>query len=359
MDCVGNFGANSECSSGNECGVDGIITRTYTVTKAEENGGTVCPHNDGYVEVVESCQGPPCAVDCVGSFGIDSSCSATECGTNGVITKTYSVKKPAEYGGDECPYENGEVITVATCSVSDCPVDCVGMFGSYSECSTANECEADGLITKTYTVTQQQENGGTACAHNDGYVEVVESCQGPPCPINCIGSFGRESGCSATQCRIEGSITKTYHVETPAQYGGEDCKCEDGTVEFVRECLGPCEPVDCVGWFSKNSACSATQCSNGFITKTYMITTPAQEGGAGCPYENNYVEVVDSCTGPCNPIDCVGSFGEDSDCSATTCGDEGVQTKTYFVTQEAQGGGEECPHDNGYVEVVCECTGPC
>ena len=52
----------------------------------------------------------------------------------------------------------------------------------------------------------------------------------------------------------------------------------------------------------------------------------------------------------CN--DCIGEYSENSDCSATECGTEGEIIETWTVTQEAANGGIPCDHGTGYVEVV-------
>jgi uncharacterized repeat protein (TIGR01451 family) len=53
------------------------------------------------------------------------------------------------------------------------------------------------------------------------------------------------------------------------------------------------------------------------------------------------------------PVDCVGTWGPLSNCSATTCGSTGTQTQTFNVTPAANGGAA-CPADR-----TTPCTAPC
>ena len=106
-------------------------------------------------------------IDCAGSWGDWSECSKT-CG-GGTKSREYSVNTPAENGGRECPKEDGENEN-ESCNTQGCPVDCVGSWGDWSECSKKYGI---GEKFKEYTITTPVANGGQACPHPDHHVETT------------------------------------------------------------------------------------------------------------------------------------------------------------------------------------------
>ena len=101
-------------------------------------------------------------------------------------------------------------------------------------------------------------------------------------------------------------------------------------------------PINCVGSFVNDGECSAT-CGGGKQKQIYDITTPAQYGGT-CPYEDSYEKEIDCNLPPC-PIDCIGNFSYISDCSEK-CGG-GKKKKVYNIIQNADHNGIECDYDAG------------
>jgi hypothetical protein len=181
---------------------------------------------------------------------------------------------------------HGYVETGVCPSLPACPVNCVGAFGAWDTCSAT--C-GTGVRTRAYAVTTPAANGGLACGFADGYVETSVCPSLPACPVNCVGAFGPWNSCSAT-CGVS-VRTRTYSVTTPAANGGAACALAAGYVESAS-CpdLPPC-PVNCGGSFGAWSACSAT-CGAGTRTHTYTVTSPATNGGAACPYADGYVETA-------------------------------------------------------------------
>jgi len=119
-------------------------------------------------------------IDCAGSWGDWSECSET-CG-GGTKSRKYSVNTPAENGGEECPKEDGENEN-ESCNTQGCPVDCVGSWGYWSECS--KKYGNDGEKFREYTITKQASNGGDECPHKPHHVE-TESCDGEKLDTNWI-----------------------------------------------------------------------------------------------------------------------------------------------------------------------------
>merc|ERR1712054_730919 len=130
----------------------------------------------------------------------------------------------------------------------------------------------------------------------------------------------------------------------------------NGSCENPAECAGTCTTttvapwtapettttvapsVDCVGSWGSWSACSAT-CGDGTQSRVYSVTTSVSNGGAECNFADNATQSQDCNDGAC-PVDCVGSWSSYSACSAT-CGD-GTQSRVYSVTTSASNGGAEC-----------------
>jgi hypothetical protein len=113
VDCVGSFGGWSDCTA--EC-EGGTQTRAYTVSRAAAHGGNSCPHSDGETEA-ESCNTQSCPVDCAGSWSEYGSCSAT-CG-GGTQTRAYTVRRAAAHGGNSCPHSDGET-EAESCNTQSC-----------------------------------------------------------------------------------------------------------------------------------------------------------------------------------------------------------------------------------------------
>lgn len=103
--------------------------------------------------------------------------------------------------------------------------------------------------------------------------------------------------------------------------------------------------VDCVGDWGEWSNCSA-DCGGGERSRTYTITTPASGSGASCPNLSDDVQTEACNINECN-ADCIGDWSEWSNCSVL-CGG-GIQTKTYKVTLPANGTGQACEAEDGNV----------
>lgn len=125
----------------------------------------------------------PSPVDCIGSWGNWTECSET-CG-GGEKTREYSITNPVENGGVECSREDGDTENIP-CNTQGCPVNCVGSWGDWSECSKKY---GNGRKFKEYTITTPAANGGQACPHPDHHVETT-TCK----ENNLSGSFFKKFG---------------------------------------------------------------------------------------------------------------------------------------------------------------------
>ena len=219
--CQGNFSNWSECSS--SCG-GGEQTRTYFITRPPATDKDIkCIYNNGYTET-QPCNTQPCPIDCKGTYGEFSQCSAS-CG-GGTQTKPYNVEIQPLYGGEPCPTAITE-----PCNTQPCPIDCEGSYGEFSQCSAS--C-GGGTKTKTYEITTPPQYGGTPCP-----TAITEPCNTQPCPLDCIGAFNTINKCSK-ECG-GGKETVQYTIYQEAQHGGEPCEYADGYTDRIDCNIFECE----------------------------------------------------------------------------------------------------------------------
>ncbi len=312
--------------------------------------------------------------------------------------------------GDSCA--GGKVCWSGACET---PVDggwTDPAYGEWGNCS-ATECGSSGTRTRTWSRTCSDPApafGGRGC---DGQADGTErgNCKGDSCAGGkvCWGgscetpvdggwtekSYAWSGVCSATACGSSGtesgSWTRSCTNPTPA-FGGADCSgeangtesrnCEGDSCAGGKVCWsGSCEtPVD-GGWTEKSYAwsgvCSATACGSsgtesGSWTRSCTNPTPAF-GGADCSGEANGTESRncegDSCaggkvcwSGSCEtPVD--GGWTEKSYawsgvCSATACGSSGTEsgswTRSCTNPMPAFGGADCSGEANGTESRNCE-----
>ena len=336
IDCVGEWDSWGTCS--HSCGADGTRQRTFGVSRAAAHGGEQCAYTAGE-SGSESCNtNVDCPVDCVGEWGSWSNACSVSCG-GGFDTRTFAVQTEAAFGGVECANDDDETST-QVCSTQDCPVDCEGDWDEeWSECSLT--C-GSGLQFKTYHVTQEALYGGATCPASDG-AERQQTCNAQECPVDCVGEWSSWGSCSTT-CG-EGEVARSFAVSQPAAYGGEVCEVGAGDTD-VKSCNTDVDcPVDCVGgWGSWSAECSLS-CGGGNQVRTFSITVDAMFGGEPCPEANGAEDSSQSCNTQECPEDCEGSWGEWSECSET-CGEMGEQVRSFTITSEAAYGGAVCGGSN-------------
>ena len=242
--CItGAWSSWSTCSNG-------VTRRTMPIVKEATYGGTACPSID------QLSQSSNCPVDClVGPWSSWSSCS------NGTMTHTRSILTSPAYGGQVCP---------PLTEGSNCPVDC--RVSSWSTCS-----KTCGGGTQTRTIVQPAINGGLTCP------DLSQPCNAQACPVNCVGSWSGWSACSSN-CG-GGKQTQTYTINIPSVYGGTECPSTNGAVN-TQTCNTQACPVNCVGSWSSFGSCSSN-CGGGTQTQTYVVSTPAANGGTACAVANN------------------------------------------------------------------------
>jgi hypothetical protein len=254
IDCVGEFSEWTECTA--NCG-GGTQTRTYQISKEQNETGQACDFVVGHVEE-RACNEQACPVDCQGSWGEWTSCSR-DCGT-GEQTKTYTVTTPSANGGKLC-MDNGVVVfdgqqESKSCNTQPCPINCEGEFGSWTLCSKT--C-GGGTKSRTFKILKANQFGGKACDFDDNHTE-SEGCNEQPCPIDCEENWTAWSACSHAQ---QGEQKKTFNRTVLPQHGGKACAGPATGTEEVQVC----------------NTSNERQSGSGDSPKTYTIPGPKGKEG--------------------------------------------------------------------------------
>ena len=166
--------------------------------------------------------------------------------------------------------------------------------------------------------------------------------------VDCSGYFTDWSGCDAICDGINASRTgtrnRTYIVTTPASNGGAICPISLETETCTKtDCS-----VNCIGEWNKWSGCDAicdgiNASRTGTRKRTYSVTTPSSNGGVSCPI----LPETETCTKTDCSVNCIGNWNKWSDCDVICDGINasvsGKTTRTYSVTTPSSNGGISCP----------------
>ena len=240
-------------------------------------------------------------------------------------------------------------------------VDCVGSWGSWSECDV--EC-GGGVRERTFVVFTSAREGGRLCLAEDGDTERLLSSECmAPCPVDCVGSWSDWSPCSV-QCG-GGVRLRTYSVHVSAAAGGAACDVENMATQETSCNVEACDTMlDCIGGWNRWSACSVP-CGGGTRSRVYTIQTREQNGGraASCDIEaSRAAPQVEACNEHACPIDCRGEWGRFTGCDEP-CAHHAMAERSYTVTTNAAFG--NCIESNpptsalpstGTVVFRCCCT---
>ena len=240
------------------CG-GGTRSEEYNVRNSAENGGASCEASHGEIRT-EECNTQPCPIDCDGSWTEWGECSST-CGT-GTQQRNYQISVSAQHGGNACSENDGQTENRSCPDLDPCPVDCVGSWGDYGTCTST--C-GGGTKRREYSITTPAAHGGQECPANNGETEDI-ACNTQPCPVDCVGSWGEWGECSE-ECG-DGSKRRTYSVTIPAENGGVNCENSHGDTQDQVCNEGSCdsgfnvdgEPIADIGQFcddwSANGECT-------------------------------------------------------------------------------------------------------
>ena len=344
VDCIGSWAPDGACSA--PCGPLGNVASTFTVTRTAQNGGADCTAADGSASTQICNTHIQCPVDCDGIWNPWPGCPVP-CG-GGVETRTYSILLEPQHGG-ACPDRDAN--ETRACNTQACvqPIDCVGAYGALGACSES--CGPNGVATRTFAITTVATNGGSDCTVSAGNVETQSCNTAISCPVDCVGALDAWSACSLP-CG-GGTQTRNFVVSAPALHGGL-CPA-DGTSESQACNTAVCPPppptpVDCVGDYGAFGTCTETCGPSGVQTRSFVVTTPASNGGAACAAAAGDVDTQSCNTATACPVDCSGAMDAWGACSAA-CGG-GTQSRSYVVSVPAANGGT-CPGDGTSETQAC------
>lgn len=277
--------------------------------------------------------GPP-PVNCAYTWSVWSVCAGGPCGGVGTQTSNLLITQQPQNGGTACPTTTtrSQSCTMAPCVLQ--PVNCQYSWGAWSTCS--GPCSSFGTQTRSLIITQQPQNGGTPCPSTQ--IETNNNCVTSPCPpVNCVVQWGQPSACQGN-CGQFGTQCQTYTVVQAAQYGGTACPSQP----LCTSCQMPPCNQDCVVTYSGPwSACQGTCGGNaGTQTETGTITTQQQGAGASCP---PLVRSRSCTTGSCPAVNCAYTWGAWSACMGGQCGQAGTQSRTPLISTTPSNGGTPCP----------------
>ncbi|XP_066284505.1 properdin-like isoform X1 [Branchiostoma lanceolatum] len=276
----GPFGA---CSA--TCGESMRSRRRECDSPEPQFGGQNCV---GKKRDRQQCNVDPCPIDGQwGQWGRWSSCSVT-CGT-GVVERTRVCDSPVpQFGGRECPPNDGGDSQFMECKntrVPNCPVD-----GGWSAWSQWGRCSAKACTGQVgYQVRSRAcrnprpKFGGKFCRGQ--LIESRDCINVRGCPVDGQwGEWGPWGACSETCGRnsIQSSLRKCDNPEP--QNGGSEC---EGKNTKTKQCRGlpACPAAVDGGWshWGQWGPCSQT-CGVAFQQRVRQCNNPTpRHGGRDCP----------------------------------------------------------------------------
>jgi len=313
------------------------------------------------------------SVDCVGGWG---SCS------NG--SQTYNISTNAANGGSPCPYGNGATQGCGTagywgdwgsCSVS-CGGgtqyrSCVGPYdggapcsGSSSQSCNPQACNSAQYISQSvpatmyvgqsYAVSVTMKNTGSSTwTSGAGYNLGSQNWQD-----NNIWGVGARVVVPSS-VGPNGQVTFSFNVTAPSSTGTYNFQwrmLQEGVVWFgdlsTNSSVSVVNvPVNCVGSWSDNSTCSVS-CGGGVKQQTYTITTNAAYGGSACPSANGATQWGG--TG-CNQFCCAPT----SNTQTITCASRNGDWQGHINQQQDKAAYSSCAWGSWYdTSNTCSCATP-
>ena len=349
IDCKGEWGEWGGCS--NVCNENQKVTRSYHLTRSNQFFGRFCDYEGVYVEensVNESnCPFTPCPVNCEGDWGAWGDCPSPEiCIDKSVaiptVNRSYKITKEAQYGGSNCEFVK-EDKEVMECPYTRCPIDCGGVLSEWSECK--NKCNEMGDTTRTYTLTTSNEFGGSNCRYNDGETE-LSNCPFTHCSIYCYGQWSDWADLCPDKCIKLGEdipITQRYYnIYLPSQHGGSDCAYKQNDSQESNCTISYCQ-INCEGeWGEWDRMCDRNACDNYEDEVSRKYRmTTSNQFNGAVCTFNDGERQSSNCPFKQCPIDCRGEWSEWSQCR-NRCGESQTIQRQYIVTRSNQFDGFLC-----------------
>ena len=189
QNCSGTWSEWSRCEKGGEevyCG-GGTRSRSFTISKNKVGIGAPCGFTNGEKQT-EVCNIKECNIGCeVSEWDNDGSCSKT-CG-GGKQKQIRQITKSKSGQGKDCP----SLIREVDCNTHNCPIDCVGSWSEWSDCT--ENC-GTGTQTRTFNIKTPAQYGGKSCEASQGQIE-NKLCNQQVCPQDCqVSEWQNEGSCS-------------------------------------------------------------------------------------------------------------------------------------------------------------------
>jgi hypothetical protein len=225
-----------------------------------------------------------------------------------------------------------------TCQGPPAPVDCEGTWGQNEGWGVCiGSCGTQPSQIRTYTVTKQAANGGSSCPYSDNEVQSRNCGNIITCPVDCAGRW-IDTACPSACGTAATTVNKTWYTSTYPQGTGKACPAPDDP-ESIKSCPATAAcPSDCKGdW--ENPACpTACGTAASTLTREWVTQSPKVGTGAACP---SAITKWCPATAAC-PSDCKG-YHADPACP-TACGYVGGNiTKNWVKTADPIGTGAACP----------------
>jgi hypothetical protein len=297
-----------------------------------------CPELTRWVD----CEGPPCPVDCEGSWSEWSAPKSDEpCGVQPYRERTFTITKNAAHGGYACDYPHGDTEQRNAGSLKEC-------CEQTGDWAMVGSCLVDGTAKYTQTYKENKPGGCPTSAK----AKFMPCCYQKSDWTDSTGcsSVGRKTQKQTTAGNCPESV-KTRQVDCPyvgpwIPIGG--CGA-DGKQYYRRDVINSGESTskaeNCCYMGAWNPWGDWSGCNDGSTrskTRTRsVVNCPA--GTATTDTENQ----------GCNH--CQGNFGEWSWgnwAGSTACGLTRMRSgsRTYYVTKAATNGGRVCSWQHGYAE---------
>jgi len=296
----------------------------------------------GDQEEVAACNMAPCsavlspAVDCAW----DSWSSWTQCGCDGIQTRSRATLTQSRNGGQLCSGPSKQLQPCEGTCARRGAVDCeIGTWEPWSDCTKS--C-LGGQQYRTREILRQPQHGGQTCS---GFLDETQHCNTQECPgilrADCRwDDWGDWDACTVS-CG-SGQSMRLRVVKVQPANGGQ--LCDALTSSESAECnLGSCTNLgseDCMwSMWASWSLCSKT-CGRGEQYRSRSIARAASEGGAGCAGVFEEYEECQEVDCPSNGRDCqLGPWTRWSDCSSTC---QGHHSRARSIAVQAENGGKPC-----------------
>lgn len=304
------------------------------------------PYNCSELTRWVDCQGPPCPINCEGSWSEWSAPKSDEpCGSQPYKERVFTITTQAAHGGYACDYPHNDKET----RNSGSPLACCEETGDWA---MVDGCLSDGTAKYVQTYKENKVNG----CPDSAKAKFMACC------------YQALDWTDTTACNSIGKKTQTQTVvNCPESYKTREVDCNyvgpwnkvggcgsDGLQYYTRSVVNGNDvtnksencPVDCVGYYV-NPVCPRT-CNGTTIQNDWVTTTYPLNGGAACPSPSTITcdPVPEEC-----PIDCVGSWNkvggeytEYGSCNSGSCKKPKTvkQNWQFSITTNKQAAGRDC-----------------